>query len=135
MQRFIPGFVFTSALSLVMLASVACASTTPSEATPASVAADGTQQVTISASDDMKFQPTAVSVHAGQPLELTLRNAGQSAHDLTLSEGVAQPVKLTVNGGETTSRTFTFDKPGTYKFECSMPGHALAGMRGMITVQ
>ena len=135
MQRFIPGFVFTSVMSLVMLASVACASTTPSDATPPSVAPDGTQQVTIIASDDMKFQPAAVGVHAGQPLVLTLRNAGQSAHDLTLSEGVAQPVKLTVNGGETTTRSFTFDRPGTYKFECSMPGHALTGMRGTISVQ
>jgi uncharacterized cupredoxin-like copper-binding protein len=66
---------------------------------------------------------------------LTLRDTGQSAHDLTLNEGVAQPVKLTVNGGETTTRTFTFAKPGTYEFECSMPGHALAGMRGTISVQ
>jgi plastocyanin len=135
MQRFIPGFVFTSVLSLLMLASVACASTTPSDAAPASVAPDGTQHVTISASDDMKFQPAAVSVHTGQPLELTLRSAGQSAHDLTLSEGVAQPVKLTVNGGETTSRIFSLERPGTYKFECSMAGHTLAGMRGRITVQ
>ena len=135
MQRLIPVFVVTRALSLVMLAGAACASTTPGEATPASVVSDGTQQVTIEASDDMKFQPAAVSVHAGQPLELTLQNAGQSAHDLTLSEGVAQPVQLTVNGGQTTSRTFTFDKPGTYKFECSMPGHALGGMSGTITVQ
>ena len=136
MKRFIPRFLFTSALPVVMLTSVACTSTTPSEVTPASVAPDGTQQVTISIVGGMKFQPAAVSVRAGQPLALTLRNADQSAHDLTLDEGVAQPVKLTVNGGEeTTSRTFTFDKPGTYKFECSLPGHALAGMRGTITVQ
>ena len=134
MQRFIPRFLFT-ALQVVMLTSVACASTTPSEVTPASVAPDGAQQVTISIVGGMRFQPAAVSVRAGQRLELTLRNADQSAHDLTLDEGVAQPVKLTVNGGETTSRTFTFDKPGTYKFECSLPGHALAGMRGTITVQ
>ena len=132
MQRFIPGFVCTSALSVVMVASVACASTTPSEVTPASVAPSGMQQVTGSVRDGMMFLPAAISVRGGQPLELTLRNAGQSAHDLTLNEGVAQPVKLTVNGGETTNHTFTFDTPGTYKFECSMAGHALAGMRGTI---
>ena len=45
---------------------------------------------------------------------------------ITLNDGVAHPVKLTLNGGETTSATFTFDKPGIYKFECSSPGHALA---------
>jgi uncharacterized cupredoxin-like copper-binding protein len=135
MQRFIPAFVFTGALSVVMLVSVACASTTPSEVTLASVAPDGTQQLTISVDDGMTFQPAAVSVRAGQPLQLTLRNAGQSAHDLTLNEGVPQSVKLTVNGGETTSGTFTIDRLGTYKFECSSPGHALVGMRGTITAQ
>ena len=135
MQRFIPGFVWTSALSLVILAGVACASTPPSEVTPASVAADGTQHITITVGDDMKFDPAAISARAGQPLDLTLRNAGQSAHDLTLGEGVTPSVKLTVNGAETSGRTVTFDKPGMYKFECSMPGHALTGMRGTITVQ
>jgi plastocyanin len=135
MQRFIPGFVFACALSGVMLANAACAAITPNEVTPASVAPDGTQQVTIRVDDGMAFQPAAVSVRAGQPLELTLRSTGQSAHDLTLTEGVAQPVKVTVNGEETTSRTLTLDTPGTYKFECSMPGHALAGMRGTISVQ
>ena len=134
-QRLIAGFVFSSALSVVILASAACASTTPGELTPASVAPDGTQHVTISVEDGLKFQPAAVIVRAGQPIDLTLRNADESAHDLTLNEGVAQQVKLTANGGETTSWTVTFDTPGTYKFECSMPGHALLGMRGTITVQ
>ena len=91
--------------------------------------------MTISIGDGMKFQPAAVSVRPGKPLDLTLRNADESAHDLTLNEGVAQPVKLTANGGKTTSWTVTFDTPGTYKFECSIPGHALLGMRGTITVQ
>jgi uncharacterized cupredoxin-like copper-binding protein len=68
-------------------------------------------------------------------LELTLRNSGQMPHDFTLNEGVAQPVKLTVNGGETASGTFTLERPGTYSFDCSMPGHAMAGMRGTITAQ
>jgi plastocyanin len=66
---------------------------------------------------------------------LTLRNNGQMPHDLTLSDGVAQPVKTTANGGQTASGSFTIDKPGNYKFECSMPGHAAAGMRGTITVR
>jgi uncharacterized cupredoxin-like copper-binding protein len=91
--------------------------------------------LTINVGDGMKFEPAAISVRAGQPLELTLRSEGQSAHDFTLSQGVAQPVKLVVNGGETASGTFTIDQPGTYTFECSMPGHAIAGMRGTITAR
>ena len=66
---------------------------------------------------------------------MTLRNSGQMPHDLTLSDGVAQPVKITANGGQTATGSFTIDTPGKYLFECSMPGHASAGMRGTITVQ
>jgi uncharacterized cupredoxin-like copper-binding protein len=115
---------------------VACASPSFSgEVTPASAAADGAQQVTIKVGDSMQFDPAAISVRAGQPVELTLRNSGQTQHDFTLSDGVAQPVKLTVNVAETASGTFTVDKPGTYTFECSMPGHAIAGMRGAFIAQ
>ena len=135
MQRITQVFLLTSALFVMVLASVACASPASSEVTAASAAPDGTQQVTINVGDSMKFAPAAISVRAGQPVELTLRNTGQTPHDFMLKEGVAQPVKLTVNGGETTSGTITLDKPGIYTFECSMPGHALAGMRGTITAQ
>jgi plastocyanin len=88
------------------------------------VSPDGTQQVTISAAERLKFQPADVSVRVSQPLQLTLQNADQSIHDLTLNEALAEPVKLTVNGGQTTTGTITFDTPGSYQFECSQPGHA-----------
>ena len=135
MRRLTQLFILSSALFVAMLASLECASPTSSEVTPASAAPDGSQQVTIDVGNSMKFEPAAISVQAGQPVELTLRNAGQMPHDFTLNEGVAQPVKLTANGGQTASGTFTLDKPGTYTFECSMPGHAAAGMRGTITAQ
>jgi uncharacterized cupredoxin-like copper-binding protein len=135
MQRFTRQFLLRGVLLVVVLATVACASPASSEVAPASAAPDGAQRVTINAGDDMKFEPAAISLRAAQPLELTLRNAGQMPHDFTLSEGAAQPVKLAVNGGEITSDTFVTDKPGTFTFECSMPGHALAGMRGTITAQ
>jgi uncharacterized cupredoxin-like copper-binding protein len=131
MQR----FLLRGALFFAVLATAACASSASSEMTPASVAPDGAQRVTINVGDGMKFEPAAISLRAGQPLELTLRNAGQTEHDFTLSVGVAQPVKLAVNGGQTATSTFTIDKPGTYTFECSEPGHAMAGMRGTITAQ
>ena len=91
--------------------------------------------MTVTVGNSMSFDPATISVTAGRPVELMLRNNGQMPHDLTLSDGVAQPVKITANGGQTASGSFTIDKPGNYTFECSMPGHAAAGMRGTITVQ
>jgi azurin len=37
--------------------------------------------------------------------------------------------------GETDTVTFTAPAPGTYDYICSFPGHALAGMRGTLTVK
>ena len=78
---------------------------------------------------------TPVSGAHGQPVQLTLRNTGVAQHDFTLTDGVAQPVKITAAGGQTASGTFTIESPGTYTFECSMPGHAAAGMQGSLTAE
>jgi uncharacterized cupredoxin-like copper-binding protein len=141
-QRFHQGFLATGALLVGLLAPTACGGTSASgaptdviHATGATQTPNGSQAITITVGDSMSFDPAAIVVRAGQPVELTLRNTGQGAHDFSLSQGVAQPVKLTSNGGDTANTTFTIDKPGTYTFDCSMFGHALAGMRGTITAQ
>jgi nitrite reductase (NO-forming) len=104
-------------------------------AVAASAGADGVQHLRLEVSNGMQFQPSAISVKAGQPVELTLHNSGDTAHDFSLSTGVVQPVKLSAAGGETASTTFTVASPGTYSFDCSIPGHALAGMRGTLIAQ
>ena len=91
-------------------------------------------QFTMRVDNSMKFGATTLEVKAGQPVALTLENVGDMPHDFTLDKGVAQPVKLEVHRGESASTTLMFDKPGTYEFVCAQPGHALAGMRGTITV-
>ena len=108
---------------------------TGSTITPAAAATTGAQPVRLTVDNGMSFDPSAFTVRAGEPVQLTLQNTGQIPHDFTLSDGVGQPVKITAMGGQTASGTFTIDKPGTYSFECSMPGHASAGMRGTITAQ
>jgi uncharacterized cupredoxin-like copper-binding protein len=130
------------ALVASLLVVVACSSggtSGGSSAPPAAsgtapaVAADSAQQVTLTVGNSLSFDPSTITVRAGQPVQLVLRNTGQLPHDFTLSDGVAQPVKITASGGQTASGSFTIDRPGSYTFECSMPGHATAGMRGTIT--
>lgn len=104
-------------------------------ATPATVTADGTQQITLRVARGIAFEPRAIAVQAGKPVELTLVNSVPADHDFALSEGVAQPVKIVAKGGETSTGTFTISQPGTYSFICSVPGHAMAGMRGTIVAQ
>lgn len=104
-------------------------------AQPATTAPDGTQQITIRTGNSMQFTPASFVVRAGEPVELTLRNDGQMVHDFALTEGVAQPVKIEARARQTARGTFTIAEPGTYRFICSVGGHAAAGMTGTITVQ
>lgn len=81
---------------------------------------------------DLRFDPTTVTITAGVPVNLTLINEGRVFHDLTIS---ALDFMLDAESGEQTSGSLTVDEPGTYEFECSVPGHAAAGMRGTLTVE
>jgi uncharacterized cupredoxin-like copper-binding protein len=104
-------------------------------AVPAPAAASGAQPVTVAVGTSLQFAPRSLTVRAGQPVELTLRNGGGLPHDFALAEGVSHPIKLEAQGGQTARGTFTIDAPGTYGFVCSVPGHAAAGMVGTITAQ
>jgi nitrite reductase (NO-forming) len=127
------GLSVVFVLLIGLLLSSACSASGASSQSPTPVA--GAQQVTLTVGNSMKFDPATITVHAGQPVQLTLRNTGLTEHDFTLTDGVAQPVKITVSGGQTASGTFTIDSPGTYTFECSMPGHAAAGMQGSLRAE
>lgn len=96
--------------------------TTPPEGAP--------RRVTVSASE-FGFSPEEIRVAAGEPVLLTLRNDGRVAHDLVLSD---LGVRLVASPGETASRDLGALPPGEYVFECSVPGHAGAGMVGRLVV-
>ena len=102
--------------------------------TPTSSVA-GAQQVQISGTDSLKFEPSTLTVAAGQPVQLTFTNAGQVLHDWSLPQGASQPVKAEARAGQAVTTTFSVDRPGTYTFICSQPGHEAAGMRGTLVVQ
>src|SRR5579859_7383990 len=122
--------------AIVLLLLVACSPANPSRpATASGAGAASPQQLTVTAMDTMKFDPGTLSARAGQPIQVTLKNSGQLAHDFDITDGVAQPVKITAQPGQTAIATFTIDKPGTYTYFCSQPGHQEAGMKGTLTVQ
>jgi uncharacterized cupredoxin-like copper-binding protein len=111
------------------------ANSTPVVGTPIAVTDNGTQVVTVQALDTMQFAPNSIIVQAGHPIQLTLKNDGQMVHDFTLTDGVAQPVKLVAQPGQSATGTFTIEHPGTYSFICSQPGHQIRGMKGTITAR
>ncbi len=138
MRKQFGAILLVTGLALTTACSGTAAAHSSSDRSPAaqrSVSATGAQPVTLKVGNSMSFEPSSIVVRAGQPVELTLSDDGVLPHDFTLSEGVPEPVKIGVAGGQTAQATFTLDRPGTYAFICSVPGHAMAGMRGTITAR
>ena len=58
------------------------------------------------------------------------KNVGHVGHDFAIA-GKSTPV---INPGQTAKLTVTFPKAGSYPYLCTVPGHAAAGMKGVLRV-
>ena len=81
---------------------------------------------------EFSYSPATVTVKAGQPVTIVLKNTGSIEHDITISD---PKFKLTVAGNNTGEKVLTGDKPGTYEMYCSVAGHKDAGMKGQLVVE
>jgi nitrite reductase (NO-forming) len=130
-------------LAIVALAVGACTTAAPAltflpvpPATPnANTAQAGSQggaavlgTIAITAAD-LSFSPATTTVDKAGPYQLQLTNTGAIEHNITLPDGKV----LTAAPGK--SARMVVDVPaGGLMFTCSIPGHAQAGMQGMIMV-
>jgi len=118
-------------------ASTAAQAPTTSSATSATPApAGGSEKLSLEANPEgqLKYNKTALSAKAGK-VSIDFTNMASLAHNMTVASasGAVVGATPTFQGG---SKTLTLNlKPGTYKFYCSVPGHRMAGMEGMLTVK
>ena len=84
--------------------------------------------VTVTASE-FKFKLSKLSVPHGKVV-FTVVNKGKLPHDFKIN---GKKTSL-VSPGKSTKLTITF-KAGKYKYLCTVPGHAAAGMKGTLTVK
>jgi len=125
------SFLLLLAAPVVLLLAASCSP----KATPAAAADLPPEQVTVVGTDDFRMSPSMITVRAGQPLQVTFENGGEILHDFTAQQGLARPITILEEGGQSATATITYDKPGRYKFFCSQPGHDQLGMHGTITVE
>lgn len=92
----------------------------------------GIKEITI-ISTEFNFNPSAVTVEAGEEVRIVFENAGKTSHNLVI-EGLEVKTK-TISGGQTDTIEFTVTNSGTYTFFCSIPGHRVAGMEGNLKVE
>lgn len=103
---------------------------------------------------EYRFEPAVLELQAGQPVRLVFRNTGATAHDLQVLEMPAEVRgkdqrhaehgKTGANGavhagtdasGQEASIEFVPVRSGEYQMICTLPGHAEAGMRGVVRVR
>lgn len=99
----------------------------------AALAHDGAHDSYTINGKEFDFSKDEMVVKAGAPVTITFQNEGRISHNLAIPElGVTTE---TIQGGKTATLTFTPEGAGTYRFICSVPGHAQAGMHGKLIVQ
>jgi uncharacterized cupredoxin-like copper-binding protein len=139
------------ALVIAALALVACGSSSSNNTTTAGSAGGGggasagggggksagggaTTNISADPSGQLKFNTTKLTAKAGQNT-FDFTNDAPISHDFTIETSSGQKVGNTpvFTGG---TKSFTANlKAGTYKFLCTVPGHAQAGMEGTLTVK
>ncbi len=117
---------------------------------PDSTSSAEAQRMTVSFGDALVFDPPTLTVRAGEPVVLTVKNTGRVDHDFYVRGMPVRDVQNALQGGhghdesgtvaghpkaggQVTIR-FTPITAGTFEFWCSVTGHKEAGMRGTITV-
>lgn len=95
----------------------------------AQAGADGVQTITVTGDAQFRFHPSTIKAKPGK-LKITLKTEGGTPHDLEVEATKANTG--VVSGGEQKSVTVELDKPGTYKFVCTL--HESSGMTGQIVV-
>jgi uncharacterized cupredoxin-like copper-binding protein len=110
------------------------------------------RDIEITMSDSMRFNPDSVTIKRGETVQFVFRNDGQQLHEFVLGtqqeldEHAALMLKFPnmehdgpymahVPPGKTAKIVWTFNRAGSFKFACLIPGHYQAGMVGSVTVQ
>lgn len=105
---------------------------------------------------DVSFTPAHLDVKRGESVRFVVTNASALEHDFTLGDPATQADHrkdmaadmmaghaahhhhetnaVTVPPGATQSLAWMFSRPGTFEYDCNVPGHYEAGMAGTVTV-
>lgn len=107
------------------------------------------QRITVEMSE-LRYEPMRLSVLAGRPVEVTVKNVGTADHDFVVAGLPAKDVKRVTAGHDAHGESeaivghakpkqnvtvrFTPLQSGDFEIFCSLPGHKEGGMIGVLTV-
>ena len=115
---------------------------------------DVDRMIEVTASDDLLFDPSSVTVSKGETIEFVVSNPGTVGHEFVIGDEAFQATHegemagmegdmlpadeayaISLAPGETQSIAWTFSGDGVVKYGCHVPGHYDAGMVGTVTVE
>ena len=119
----------------------------PTTTTPTTVPAGNVVNVTAGKPSEFSYSLSTQSVSQGV-VTFRITNAGLIPHDFeicavpgdgTATSCVGSATRIIDGQGammvpDAATLTVTFTAPGTYEYLCTIPGHAAAGMTGLLTV-
>jgi len=113
--------------------STAAASSTSSAASAPSSGASSHIAIAANPKGALMFDKSSLTAKAGK-VTVTFTNMAPEGHNFTIDTPGGQTVGATptFSGG---SKTLSVSlKPGKYTYLCTVPGHAMGGMKGTLTV-
>lgn len=107
--------------------------------------------ITVSMSDEMRFEPSELEIKVGDTIRILAANKGEVLHEMVIGRKAdlmkhaammvkfpnmehSEPYMAHADEGQTAEIIWTFSKPGTFEYGCLIPGHYDSGMKGLITV-
>lgn len=118
-----------AAVLAMALITVSCSGTSQGE--PNRKVVPGARVIKVDATS-FSFRPQRITIHAGENVAIAL-HSDDIFHDFVVDRMVGHVVG--VDGDATARGGLRIDRPGTYTFYCSVPGHRSAGMEGTIVVR
>jgi uncharacterized cupredoxin-like copper-binding protein len=108
------------------------ASRTPSDRPQQEDSAHDSETTLHVVATDFTFALDAAQVHAGT-ITFLATNEGRISHDFAIQGHGVDQKTIRVKPGHTAALTVDL-QPGTYTYTCTVPGHALLGMKGTLTM-
>jgi len=119
----------------------------------ASLDAVSQRTIAVTMDDTMRYDPSEITVKAGEKLRFVATNRGKLVHEMVIGtkkeledhakhmrehpqmqhDGHAGALKL--DPGRSGEMAYTFNRAGTFYYGCLEPGHLEAGMIGKVVVQ
>lgn len=117
-----------SVLAIALFAA-SCGGTTQGE--PNRKVAPGARVIKVNATS-FSFNRKRITIRAGENVAIVL-HSDDIFHDFVVNRSVGHVVGT--DGNSTARGGLRINRPGTYTFYCSVPGHRSAGMEGTIIVR